>query len=102
MNKNKLEKIKIVIFAIVILIGTLIGINENSENKNTVNEIESQKISYEINDIPKYSGEIYVLINNNIPKFSSEDFNIEEDYYSNLENEKVRNGNDKNLLGQSK
>ena len=94
MNKNKLEKIGIVILAIVILIVMFIGINESSKNENVVNKIENNKISYEIDNIPDYSGEIYVLINNDIPEFSLEDLNIEEDYYSNLENEKVRNGND--------
>ena len=94
MNKNKLEKIGIVIFAIVILVVMIIGINESSNNENIANKIENNKISYEIDNIPNYSGEIYVLINNDIPKFSLEDLNIEEDYYSNLENEKVRNGND--------
>ena len=94
MNKNKLEKIGIAILTIVILIVMFIGIKENSKNEDIVNEIENNKISYEIDNIPDYSGEIYVLINNNIPKFSLEDLNIEEDYYSSLENEKVRNGND--------
>ena len=94
MNKNKLEKIGIVILTIVILIVMFIGIKENSKNEDIVNEIENNKISYEIDNIPDYSGEIYVLINNDIPKFSLEDLNIEEDYYSSLENEKVRNGND--------
>ncbi len=94
MNKNKLEKIGIVILAIVILIVMFIGINESSKNENVVNKIENNKISYEIDNIPDYSGEIYVLINNDIPEFSLEDLNIEEDYYSNLKDEKVRNGND--------
>ena len=94
MNKNKLEKIGIVILTIVILIVMFIGIKENSKNEDIVNEIENNKISYEIDNIPDYSGEIYVLINNDIPEFSLEDLNIEEDYYSNLKDEKVRNGND--------
>ena len=94
MNKNKLEKIGIVILAIVILVVMIIGINESNKNENDVNKIENNKISYEIDNIPDYSGENYVLINNDIPKFSLEDLNIEEDYYSNLKNEKVRNGND--------
>ena len=72
----------------------IIGINESSKNENVVNKIENNKISYEIDNIPDYSGEIYVLINNDIPEFSLEDLNIEEDYYSNLKDEKVRNGND--------
>ena len=94
MNKNKLEKIGIVILTIVILVIMIIGINESSKNGNVVNKIENNKISYEIGNIPEYSGEIYVLINNDIPKFSLEDLNIEEDYYSNLKDEKVGNGND--------
>ena len=94
MNKNKLGKIGIVIFAIVILVVMIIGIKENSKSENIINEIENNKISYEIGNIPEYSGEIYVLINNDIPEFSLEDLNIEEDYYSNLKDEKVRNGND--------
>ena len=92
MNKNKLEKV--VIWAIVILIGMFIGVKENSKNENTVNEIENKKIFYKIDNIPEYSGEAYVLINNNVPNFSLDDMDIEEDYYSNLENGKVRNGND--------
>ena len=94
MNKNKLGKIGIVILTIVILVVMIIGINESSKNENVANKIENNKISYEIDNIPDYSGEIYVLINNDIPKFSLEDLNIEEDYYSNLENEKVRDCND--------
>lgn len=94
MNKNKLGKIGIVILAIVILVVMVIGINKSSKNENVVNKIENNKISYEIDNIPDYSGEIYVLINNDIPEFSLEDLNIEEDYYSNLKDEKVRNGND--------
>ena len=61
MNKNKLEKIGIVIFAIVILVVMIIGIKENSKSENIINEIENNKISYEIGNIPEYSGEIYVL-----------------------------------------
>ena len=94
MNKNKLKKIGIVILTIVILVVMVIEINESSKNENVVNKIENNKISYEIGNIPEYSGEIYVLINNDIPEFSLEDLNIEEDYYSNLKDEKVRNGND--------
>lgn len=36
--------------------------------------------------------QVYIEINNNIPEFTEEDINIEEDYYSNLENGRVRNG----------
>ncbi len=91
---NKLTK---VIITILIIIVSVIGLSYYSQNENLEN-----KISYEISNIPEYDGEIYIEINNNIPEFSNEDFDIEEDYYSELQNGKVRNGNDKNKLGKSK
>lgn len=90
MNKktNKLAK---VIITLLVIIVSVIGLSYYSQNGNLEN-----KISYEISNIPQYNGEIYIEINNNIPEFSNKDFNIEEDYYSELQNGKVRNGNDKN------
>ena len=90
MNKktNKLTK---VIITLLVIIVSVIGLSYYSQNENIEN-----KISYEISNIPQYNGEIYIEINNNIPEFSNKDFNIEEDYYSELQNGKVRNGNDKN------
>ena len=90
MNKktNKLEKF---IITLLIVILSIIGLYYCSNYE----EVEN-KIFYEISNIPEYNGEIYIEINNNIPQFSNEDFNIEEDYYSELKNGKVRNGNDKN------
>ena len=95
-NTNKLEKIIIILlFSIIIAIGAYFNIGEENQ---TGNIVESNKISYEISNIPEYSGEIYVEINNNIPEFTNDDMNLEEDYYTELENGKVRNGNCKNLL----
>lgn len=91
---NKLAKI---IITLLVIIVSVIGLDYYSDNEN----IENQN-SYEISNIPEYNGEIYIEINNNVPEFSNEDFNIEEDYYSDLQNGKVRNGNDKNKLGKSK
>lgn len=90
MNKktNKLEKF---IITLLVIILSIIGLYYYSNNEDLEN-----KIYYEISNIPEYNGEIYIEINNNIPQFSNEDFNIEEDYYSKLQNGKVRNGNDKN------
>lgn len=95
MNKNtsKLKQIAIILFYIIIIsVGMYFNIGEENQ---TGNIIENNKISYEISDIREYSGEIYVEINNNIPKFTKEDMNLEEDYYTKLENGKVRNGNAK-------
>lgn len=85
---NKLEKFIITLLVIML---SIIGLYYYSNNEDLAN-----KIYYEISNIPEYNGEIYIEINNNIPRFSNEDFNIEEDYYSKLQNGKVRNGNDKN------
>lgn len=94
MKKDKLEKIGILIlFTIIIFVG--LYIKTAKENKQ-VNEVINNQISYDISNIPEYSGDIYVRINNNIPEFTAEDMNIQEDYYSNLENGRVRNGNGKN------
>lgn len=96
MNKNtsKLKQIAIILLFIIIL---AIGAYLNNEEENqTGNIIENNKISYDILNIPEYSGEIFIEINNNIPEFTTEDINIEGDHYSNLENGRVRNGNDKN------
>ena len=94
MNMNKFKKIAIVIFFIIIIfVGLYVKIDQVNKQSNVVT---NNQISYEINDIPEYSGDIYVVINNNIPDFSDEDININEDYYSNLEKERVRSCNDKN------
>lgn len=92
MNKktSKLKRITtILLYIIIIFIGIYFN---NGEENPTGNIIENNKISYNILEIPEYSGEIYIEINNNTPEFTEEDINIEEDYYSNLENGRVRNG----------
>lgn len=102
MNKNtsKLKQIAIILlFIIIIAIG---GHFNNEEENQTGNIVENNKISYDISNIPEYSGEIFIEINNNIPEFTTEDINIDGAYYSNLENGRVRNGNDKNQLEKSK
>lgn len=92
MNKktSKLKRITtILLYIIIIVVGVYLS---NGEENPTGNIIENNKISYNILNIPEYSGEIYIEINNNTPEFTEEDINIEEDYYSNLENGRVRNG----------
>lgn len=96
MNKNtsKLKQIAIILlYIIIIAVGIYFNVGEENQ---TGNIIENNKISYDISNIPEYSGEIFIEINNNMPEFTAEDMNIQEDYYSNLENGRVRNGNDKN------
>lgn len=92
-NANKVEKIITILLFIIIIV---VEIYFNYEKENKTESIVNNKISYEISNITEYNGEAYVEINNNIPKFTTEDMNLEEDYYSNLENKKVRNGYNKN------
>ena len=96
MNKNtsKLKQIAIILlFIITIAIG---GYFNNEEENQTGNIVENNKISYDISNIPEYSGEIFIEINNNVPQFTAQDISIQKDYYTDLENGRVRKGNDKN------
>ena len=96
MNKNtsKLKQIAIILlFIIIIAIGAYFN---NEEENQTGNIVENNKISYDISNIPEYSGEIFIEINNNVPQFTAQDISIQKDYYSDLENGRVRKGNDKN------
>lgn len=102
MNKNtsKLKQIAIILlYIIIIAVGVYFNIGEENY---TGNIVENNKISYEISNIPEFNGQTYVEINNNNPNFTTEDMDLEEDYYSTLKGGKVRNGNGKNLLGKSK
>lgn len=93
MKRDKLEKVGIlVLFIIIIFAGLYIKTKKENKQENVV--VDNQ-ISYEISNIPEYSGDIYVLINNNKAKFSDNDMQIDE-YYSNLEDGRVRNGYYKN------
>jgi len=93
MKRDKLEKVGIlVLFIIIIFAGLYLKTKKENKQENVV--VDNQ-ISYEISNIPEYSGDIYVLINNNKAKFSDNDMQIDE-YYSNLEDGRVRNGYYKN------
>ena len=93
--RKKAKKIKSIIttlsFLLIICIGAYFNYNQEAPNKKT---LTNSKNFYEISNIPEYTGNIYIEINNNIPMFNEQDLNIKEDYYSDLENGKVRHGND--------
>lgn len=93
-NVNRLEKF---VMALLLIIVTIVGVIFNSEGKNKPdNIIDNNEVFYDISNIPQYNGNIYIKINDNIPTFSTEDMKIVEDYYSNLENGRVRSMYDKN------
>ena len=92
MKKNKIL-IEVVILILITIIALFVYFNYNNDTSNI-------EVSYEISDVPIYNGKTYVLINNNIPKFNTEDIN-KEVYYSDLIDERVRNGYDKDELEKS-
>ena len=93
MKKNKIKKIlTILLFFIIVVIESYFNLGTENEIGNTTNN----NISYEISNIPEYNGQAYIEINNNEPMFTTEDMNLEEEYYSSLKGGKVRNGDGKN------
>lgn len=80
-NKTKLKQIFTIL--IVIIFTCLIYINDNynkTENINTNGNLIS------IDEIPEYSGEAYIEINNNIPNFKESDYTTEAfENYSELD-----------------
>lgn len=85
-KKSKKSKIKFVIslsFAIILLVASYLGIEiEEYLNK----KIDKYKISYttsfDLSSIPEFKDEPYVVLNNNQPEFTEEDFakDVFEDY----------------------
>ena len=89
MNKRNIKRTKIVLSIIFCIILLLIlnfikwDFDENIENKEFT-ETNTTTVIYDISNIPEYSGNIYVEIDGNIPKFTEDDMNIEDSYYSEL------------------
>lgn len=83
-NSNKNANIKqfliLIFFILVIAIGIYVS-NRGNENGN-----EQPTISYTLDNIPQYSSESYVTINNNIPNFDDEYFTTNSfEIYSDLD-----------------
>lgn len=91
--KNKsLKQLVIIIFTVVLgLIGYVAVPNESELMNNTLNETQTSSINetntnIKIDDIPQYSGQIVININNDIPYFEDKDISTEDfEYYSNLD-----------------
>ncbi len=59
--------------------------NSTNKNDNNTNE-DNNNNNIDINNIPPYSGNAYVILNNNIPKFEEKDFTTEPfEYYSDFD-----------------
>lgn len=92
-NKTKLKQILTTIIIIIFLMG-LAYITDNTyyNNENNTNKTEITQSYNNITEIPDYSGQIYIKINNNIPYFNENEYTTEPfERYSNLD-EKGRCG----------
>ncbi len=93
MSKRKISKkqqqiLLSVIFIVVIVIAGYFGINtENKDFQNTTTITETtQTYSVDLDHIPEFSGEPYVIINNNVPDFDEDDYTTEPfETYSELD-----------------
>lgn len=98
MNRKTKRIIILFLSCIIMIIGSYYS---QEQDEQTGNSLGGKEV-FDISNVPEYTGQIYVEINNNNPKFTDEDMNLEEDYYSSLKNGKVRSSNDKNKLEKSK
>lgn len=92
-NKTKLKQILTTIIIIIFFMG-LAYITDNTyyNSENNTNKPEITQSYNSINEIPDYSGQIYIKINNNIPYFNENEYTTEPfERYSNLD-EKGRCG----------
>ncbi len=86
-NKKKIQQLlAILIFVICAILACFNNTDENIENtlnNTTTNEVVTY---FNIDDIPDYTNEIYITINNNIPYFNEEDYTTESfETYSKLD-----------------
>ena len=83
MRKKNIKKMSIPV-VLLALISTITYYKDDINNYfNSNNEVIE---SYDISKIPEYDGKNYVVINDNIPEFSEEDYNTKElEKYSDLD-----------------
>lgn len=85
MNKNKFCKILLSVIAIVIIF-TLSYYSEEIEKAYNDIFLKEEVKSYDIGEIPEYTGEEYVVINDNKPNFSDAELTTESfEKYSDLD-----------------
>lgn len=79
-RKRKNKKILQLITSTIVLIGIIIFgyINQDVVIQNNIqNEIQEEKVNFDLSTIPEYTDKPYIEINNNIPDFAEEDYSIE-------------------------
>ena len=91
-RKSSKKKLKQILALIVILIGIILAYFYNSENIEITNTKKETVTYFNLDEIPEYTDEIYVIINNNIPYFDESEYTtVPFERYSDLD-EKGRCG----------
>ena len=82
-KKKYIKKLVYIIFILICMIIVSFSNEPNVENNNTIYEVATYA---NINEIPKYTDEIYVTINNNIPYFEEKEYTTKSfETYSKLD-----------------
>ena len=85
-KNNMKSKIFGIIFVILIIFLEQIGVNIQEYIGDLVYVQTQETISYDLSEIPEYDQSPYVIINNNIPNFTEEDYTIRNfEKYSQLD-----------------
>lgn len=83
MSKNNIKQ-KLVLIVFIIILGITGYFSNTTNNINTVSDFNI--VSTNIDDIPEYQGDPYVLINNNEPLFNQSDYTTDAfEIYSDLD-----------------
>ena len=86
-HKNQVYLRQLIGLMVILVIAIISIYLQEPEEKNNEINIQNNEVSYNIEDIPEYSNESYVIINNNDPKFDDKYFTEESfENYSNLDN----------------
>lgn len=86
-NNKKINNLtnKLILSILVIIIGIISYFFEGGNYNNNIQNINT--ISFDVQTIPEHTKSPYITINNNIPSFTEEDYNLEVfENYSKLDN----------------
>ncbi len=86
-NKHLIKLCCYIIVIVAIQTFYLLNSKENIKNNNTINT-DTNETKYTLEDIPPYTGQAWVTLNNNVPYFEESDFTNEVfEKYSKLDDE---------------
>ena len=82
----KMKHIKLLVTSLLLSLTLLFGGCSSDSSSETPSQTSDQEVSYNLESIPKYTSEPYVMINENVPFFTESDFTEEAfETYSDLD-----------------